>query len=362
LIIASDPNLWYHTRSPIQKGTNSAKEPAMRDLPRVYVTRRLPQPALDLLARHAQVAVWPGETPPPRAVLMKELADADGLLALVGDHVDAALMDAAPRLRVIGNYALGSDNIDVVAATRRGILVTHTPDVLTETTADFALALMLAAARRVIEAEQYVRAGRWRAWGPETLLGRDVYGATLGIVGLGRVGQAVARRARGFGMRVLYTGPARKPDAEQQIGASYVELEELLAQSDVVSLHCPLTDETYHLIDREALARMRPDALLVNTARGPIVDTRALVEALRGRPMVAALDVTDPEPLPPDHALLALPNAIVTPHVASASVRTRTRMALMAVEGLVAALQGERPPYLVNAEAWPEKVVQIGEV
>jgi glyoxylate reductase len=333
----------------------------MSDLPRVYVTRRLPQPALDLLSRHVQAVIWPGELPPPHAVLMKELVEADGLLTLPTDSIDAALMDAAPRLRVISNYAVTHDNIDVAAATQRGLLITNTPDVLAETTADFALALMLAAARRVAEAEQYVRAGRWRTWGPELLLGRDLYDATLGIVGLGQVGRAVARRARGFGMRILYAGPSRKADAERDEGAEYVAIEELLAQSDIISLHCPLNDDTYHLIDRDALQLVKPDAILINTARGQVVDTRALVEALRARPLIAALDVTDPEPLPADHALLTLPNVIVTPHIGSASTRTRTRMGLMAVENLLTALRGERPPFLVNPDAWRERVVSVDQ-
>ncbi len=320
----------------------------MSDLPRVYVTRHLPQPALDLLAQHTQLSVWAGELPPPRAVLMKEVANIDGLLALLTDRVDQALLDAAPRLRVVSNYAVGYDNIDVPAATRKGVVVTNTPDVLTETSADFTLALMLAAARRVIEGEQYVKAGRWRTWGPETLLGRDLHGATLGLVGLGRIGMAVARRARGFGMRMLYHTPSRKPQAEQDLGLEYAGLEDLLQQSDFVSLHCPLNDDTYHLIDHDALAIMKPDVVLVNTARGPVVDTQALVEALRSKPMIAALDVTDPEPLPADHELLTLPNALVVPHMASASVQTRTRMALMAAENLLAALHGQRPHSVVN--------------
>lgn len=333
----------------------------MSERPRVYVTRRMPQPVLDLLAQHVQLAVWPGELPPPRAVLLKEVAEIDGLLALLTDRVDAALLEAAPHLRVVSNYAVGYDNVDLAAATRRGVLVTNTPDVLTETSADFALALILAAARRVNESEQYVKAGRWRTWGPEILLGRDVYGATLGIVGLGRIGQAVARRAQGFGMQILYSGAHRKPEIEQATGARYVGLAELLAQSDIVSLHCPLNDETYHLIDRDALAQMKPDAILVNTARGPVIDTRALVEALRARPtLVAALDVTDPEPLPADHALLSLPNALVTPHVASATTATRTRMGLIAAQNLIAAVNGERPPFLVNAGLWDAKVVSVG--
>src|SRR5262245_28961096 len=275
--------------------------------PRIYVTRRLPQPALDLLAQHTQATIWPAELPPPRAVLLKEVAEIHGLLALLTDRIDATLMDAAPHLRVVSNFAVGYDNIDVPAATKRHIFVTNTPDVLTETCADFAVALMLTAARRVIESEQYVKAGRWRTWGPETLLGRDLHGATLGLIGLGRIGRAVARRVSGFGMRVLYYSPNRKLDQETEGGPAYAPLEQLLAESDVISLHCPLNDETYHLIDRDALELIKPDAILINTARGPVVDTNALVEALRHKPIIAALDVTDPEPLPVDHPLLALP-------------------------------------------------------
>jgi glyoxylate reductase len=327
----------------------------------VYVTRRLPQPALDLLAQHAQISMWPGELPPPRAVLLKEVAEADGLLALLTDRVDGPLLDAGPRLRVVSNYAVGYDNVDVGAATSRGVLVTNTPDVLTETVADFTLALMLAAGRRIIEGEQYIKAGRWRTWGPEILLGRDLYGATLGLIGLGRIARAVARRASGFGMRVLYYSPNRKLQEEFDGGPEYAPLARLLSESDVVSLHCPLNDETYHLIDREVLDMLKPGAILVNTARGPVVDTRALVEALRHKPIIAALDVTDPEPLPADHPLLSLPNAIVTPHIASASVQTRTRMALMAAENLLAALRGERPRFLVNPAAWQEKAMSIGQ-
>jgi glyoxylate reductase len=332
----------------------------MSQLPRVYVTRRLPQPALDLLSQHMQATIWPGELPPPRPVLLKELANTDALVTLPTDRIDAALLGAAPYLRVVSNYAADCDNIDVAAATQRNILVTYTPDVLTETVADFTLALMLAAARRVGEGEQFVKAGRWRTWGPELLLGRDLFGATLGIVGLGRVGQAVARRAHGFGMRVLYASPNRKHEAERTLGAIYTPLEQLLAESDVISLHCPLNDETYHLIDRDALERIKPSAILVNTARGPIVDTRALAAALRTQPILAALDVTDPEPLPADHPLLTLPNALVTPHLASATAQTRTRMALIAVQNAIATLQGERPACLINSEVWDSKVISVG--
>lgn len=327
----------------------------MSDLPRVYVTRRIPQAALDMLAPHVRLTLWPGELPPPYPVLLKELADCEGVLALLTERIDAALLDAAPRLRVVSNYAVGYDNIDLAAASARGVLVTNTPDVLTETTADLTLALLLTVARRIPEAEQYVKAGRWRTWGPEVLLGRELYGATLGLIGLGRIGAAVARRAQGFGMHILYHTPQPKPAAEAQ-GLRHTPLEQLLAQSDVVSLHCPLNDETYHLIDRDALALMKPDALLINTARGPAVHTRALVEALRQRPtFTAALDVTDPEPLPADHELLSLPNALVVPHIGSASVQTRTRMGTMAAANLLAALRGERPPALVNPEAWDRR-------
>ncbi len=321
-------------------------------LPRVYVTRHLPQSAIDLLAKHTEMKLWPAELPPPREELLGHVGDIDGLLALLTDRVDGELLDAAPRLRVVSNYAVVYDNVDLRAATARGVLVTNTPDVLTETTADFDIALMLAAARGVVEGQAYVKAGHWKTWGPETLLGHDLHGATLGLIGLGRIGRAVVRRATGFGMRILYSDANRKPDQEAAFGLIHVPMDQLLAESDIISLHCPLTEQTRHLINREALERLKPHAILVNTARGPVVDTDALVEVLRRKPIVAALDVTDPEPLPADHPLLELPNALVTPHIASATVQTRTRMALVAVENLLAALRGERPPFLVNSEAW----------
>lgn len=326
----------------------------MSDLPRIYVARRLPQPALNLLSQHTRMTLWPGELPPPRAVLMKEVAEVDGLLALLTDRVDGELLDAAPSLRVVSNYAVGYDNVDVPAATARRVLVTNTPDVLTETTADFAFALMLAVARRLGEAERYVKTGQWRTWGPEILLGRDLYGATLGIVGMGRIGRAVAKRARGFDMRVLYYSATRRPQDERPGEFEYASLAQLLAESDFISLHCPLNNDTYHLIDKAALELLKPGAVLINTARGPVIDTRALVEALRQKPIFAALDVTDPEPLPADHPLIELPNAMVVPHIASATVQTRTRMAMMAAENLLAALRGERPRHLVNPQAWHE--------
>ncbi|MDR7481074.1 MAG: D-glycerate dehydrogenase [Armatimonadota bacterium] len=322
--------------------------------PRVYVTRRLPAPAMERLAQAAQVATWPDDDrPPPREVLVREAAASDGLVVLVTDLIDGALLDAAPRVRVVSNVAVGYDNVDVPAATARGVVVTNTPGVLTETTADFAFALLLAAARRVAEADRFTRAGRWTSWGPLFFVGRDVYGQTLGLVGLGRIGTAVARRARGFGMRVLYHSRTRKPEAEQELDVAYVGLEELLRRADFVSIHVPLSEETRHLIGAPQLRLMKPTAILVNTSRGAVVDQRALYEALARRQIWAAgLDVFEVEPIAPDDPLLALDNVVVAPHIGSASVETRTKMALMAVENCLAALDGRQPPHMVNPEVW----------
>ncbi len=332
----------------------------MADRPRIYVTRRLPAPVLALLEGEADLAVWPGDLPPPRAVLRRELATADGLLALSTDRVDAALLDAGPRLRAIGVVAIGESNIDMDAATARGVPVVAAPELLAEAAADFTLALLLAAARHVVDGAAYTRAGQWRVWQAEALLGRDLHGATLGLVGLGRVGTAVARRAAGFGMRLLYAAP-RPAAAAASLGAERAALPELLAASDFISLHCPLTDETYHLVDRDALAVLRPGATLINTAHGLLVDTRALVAALESRPLAAALDVTDPEPLPPDHPLLRLPNALVTPHMAGGAAAARRRVAMVAAAGLLAALRGERPAFLANPAVWRERALACGD-
>jgi glyoxylate reductase len=301
----------------------------------VFVTRDLPGGALDRLAAEHEVDVWPERTPPPPDVLRARAAPAQGLLSLLTDRIDAALLDACPELRVIANHAVGVDNIDLDAARVRGIAVGNTPDVLTETTADLAFALILAAARRLPEAERAVREGEWLTWEPGWLLGRDVHGATLGIVGYGRIGRAVARRAGGFDMEVLHTG------RDEGVG-----LDELLERSDVVSLHTPLTRETRHTIDAAALTRMKPTAILVNTARGPLVDQEALEAALcEGGIAAAALDVTDPEPLPSDHPLLRAPNLLVVPHIGSATHATRARMADMAVDNILAGLAGRPLPY-----------------
>jgi lactate dehydrogenase-like 2-hydroxyacid dehydrogenase len=288
--------------------------------------------------------------------LIDEAREAEGLLCLLTDNVDAALLDAAPKLRAVSTMAVGYDHIDVDAATARGIVVANTPGVLTETTADMAFALLLAAARRLPEAERAVREGRWTTWSPLFLAGTDLHGATLGIVGLGAIGSAVARRARGFDMRVLYTARAPKPDAEAELGVTYAPFEELLAQSDFVSVHVPLTPETRHMFDDQAFARMKPTAVFVNTARGAIVDETALLRALGSRAIAAAaIDVTENEPLPKHDPLLRMPNLLVTPHIASASVATRTRMADLAVENLLAALDGKQPEHCVNPGALAQR-------
>ncbi len=319
--------------------------------PRVYVTRRLPGTALERLAAETDLRLWEGELPPPREVLLAEAREAEGLLTLLTDRVDRELLVQAPRLRAVSNMAVGYDNIDVAACSERRIAVGNTPGVLTETTADFAFALLMAAARRVVEADAFVRAGRWKTWDPGLLLGQDVHGATLGIAGMGQIGQAVARRARGFGMRILYTDEVARPQIEAETGAQRVDKDTLVREADFLTLHVPLTPHTRHFIGARELAMMKPTAWLINTARGPVVDQRALAEALAaGRPAGAALDVTDPEPIPMDDPLLRLPNVILAPHIASASLATRSRMADMAVDNLLAALAGQRPPHCVNPE------------
>ena len=300
---------------------------------RCVVTRRLPGPALDRLAAVHEVEVWPGELPPPADQLRALAASAEGLLCLLTDRIDGALLDAAPRLRAIANYAVGTDNVDLAATGARGIPVGVTPDVLTDATADLTMALLLAAARRLPEAREAVLTGAWRTWDPKGFLGLELSGATLAIVGAGRIGRAVARRAQAFGTNVVLVG--REDD-----------LHAALSRADAVSLHAPLTRETHRLIDAAALAAMRPGAILVNTARGGLVDQAALLAALRsGAIGAAALDVTDPEPPAPDDPLMQAPGVLVVPHIGSATRRARERMADLAVDNLLAGLVGQPMPH-----------------
>ena len=312
------------------------------------------QQALDKIAQVAETKVWSGELPPPHESLLEEVRDVDGLLTLLTDKIDASVMQAAPKLKVISNLAVGYDNIDVVEATKRGIVVGNTPGVLTETTADFTFALLMAAARRVSEADAFTKKGQWKTWGPMLLLGQDIHHATLGIIGLGRIGVELAKRAKGFDMKVLYYDELRRSEEEEkQLGIEYIpELATLLSQSDFISLHVALTSKTYHLIGVAEFAMMKPMAILINTSRGPVVDQKALYEALKSRQILAAaIDVTEVEPIPLEEPLLTLGNIIITPHIASGSITTRTNMAIMAAENLIAGLEGRIPPHCVNSEA-----------
>ena len=327
----------------------------MANRPRVFVSRRIPDDGLRLILEATDADVWQDELPPPRDELLRRIEGRDGVLALLTDRVDAEFFDrAGPQLKVVSNYAVGFDNIVVPEATRRGVPVGNTPGVLTDTTADLAWALLMAAGRRVVEGDRYVHDGHWKTWGPLLLLGTDISGATLGIVGFGRIGQAMARRAAGFGMTVLYHDVQQLPDSvTRPLGATYVELDELFERADFVTLHTNLTAETRHMVNETRLQRMKPTSVLINTSRGPVVDQKALYRALsEGWIMAAGLDVTDPEPMPVDEPLLTLPNCIVVPHIASGSRTTRGKMAEMAAANLIAGVRGERLPTPVNPEVY----------
>jgi len=323
---------------------------------RILVSGHLTEDILSLLAQECDVRANGEDRPMERAELLEAVAAVDGYLSMITDAVDAELMDAAPRLRVVSNMAVGYNNIDVAAATQRGIVVTNTPGILTEATAELAFALVLAAARRVVDLDRRTRAGEWTCWAPLLFLSREVSGKTLGVVGLGRIGRAVARRARAFGMRVLYHNRSRLDEAEERdLGVEYAERDDLLRTSDFVSLHVPLSGETRHLIGPRELGLMKPTAYLVNTSRGAVVDEAALVEALRKKRIEGAgLDVYENEPLLAP-GLTALENVVLMPHVGSATVETRARMARMAAENLLSALRGERPAHVVNPEVWPRR-------
>jgi glyoxylate reductase len=323
-------------------------------LPHIFVTRQLSPVALDRVRSLAQLEVWPLETPPPHPILCEKAANAQGLITLLTDPIDAEVIrSGSDSLQIISQMAVGYDNIDLEAATQHGIPVGHTPGVLTETCADFTWALIMSAARRIVESDHEVRQGIWRTWGPEVLCGYDLYGATLGIIGFGRIGQAVARRAIGFNMQILYYDPQRQSELENQLGVKYVSMEELLTQSDFITLHTYLSESTRGLIGSLQFDQMKPNAILVNTSRGAIVDSDALVNALQNQQIAAAaVDVFDPEPIPQDHPLLQLPNLVVTPHIASASYQTRRKMAEIAVDNLLAGLRGETLPFCANPKVY----------
>ena len=324
------------------------------DKPKVYVTRKLFKEALDVLEEYVDAEIFEGdEAPIPRSLLLEKVKNVDGLLCLITEKIDREILNAGKNLKVVSNCAVGYNNIDVEEATRRGIYVTNTPGILTETTADCAFALMMAVARRIVEGDKNIRENKWvNAWGLRMFVGADVHGKTLGIVGLGRIGAAMTQRAQGFNMKVLYYDRFRREDLEAQMGIEYFPLDELLAKSDFVSVHVSLTEETTHLIGREEFAKMRKTAYLINTSRGAVVDEAALYEALsKGAIAGAAIDVFEREPIDFNSGLIGLDNIVMTPHLASASIDTRTAMTVMAARNLVAALQGKVPPNSVNPEA-----------
>ncbi|MFN3372166.1 MAG: 2-hydroxyacid dehydrogenase [Chloroflexus sp.] len=321
----------------------------MNSKPLIFVTRRLPDSAMAILHEHGTVTVWDQiETPIPREALLRGVADVEGLLCLITDRIDAEVIAAAPRLRAVSIMAVGYDNVDRAALAARGITLTNTPDVLTETTADLAWALLLAAARRVVAGHKLIERGGWGPWHPLQMVGQDIYGRVLGVVGAGRIGQVVLRRGRGFGMRLLYHNRRPNPAIETELGAEYRSLNDLLAESDAVVVTAPLTAETRGMFGAAQFALMKPTSIFVNVARGPLVREDELVAALRaGRPWAAGLDVFEREPIGPDHPLLVLPNVVLTPHIGSASVATRLRMATLAAENLVAVLYGRPTPNVV---------------
>ncbi len=325
--------------------------------PQVFVSRIIPDEGLNLVLETFDAEVWEDELPPPRHVLLEKIKDKVGLLSLLTDKIDAELMDLNPQLRVVSNYAVGFDNIDIPAATQRGLPIGNTPGVLTDTTADFAFTLMMSSARRVVEGADYVRAGKWKTWGPKLLTGVDLHNATLGLIGFGRIGQAMAKRASGFDMRVLYYDQYRREDLEKSMGVTYADMDTLLRESDFVSIHTDLNATTRHMFNHDAFAKMKSSAIVINSARGPIIDPDALYNALSsGTIRAAALDVTEPEPILMDSPLVNLPNCLIVPHIASATIATRGKMAEMAAKNLIAGVNGERLPTPVNPEVYEKQV------
>jgi glyoxylate reductase len=329
----------------------------MAGKPKVFVTRVLPEAGLSRIRAETDAEVWADPLPPPADVLRKKAADCDGLVSLLTDRVDAGLLDACPRLKVVSNFAVGFNNVDVPAATARGVCVGNTPGVLTDATADMAFCLLIGAARRLVEGHAYTLAGRWQTWEPLGHLGQDLFGRTVGVIGMGRIGFAFARRCRfGWDMRVLYHDMMPSEVAERELGARRVDLDTLLRESDFVSLHADLNEMTRGMIGLEQFQKMKRSAVLVNTARGPLVDQKALADALRsGTIFAAGLDVTDPEPPAPEDPLLKLPNVIIAPHIASATVQTRDAMATICANNLLGGLTGQKLPAWVNPEVEPRR-------
>jgi len=320
--------------------------------PKVYVTRELPERGLKIIKERFDAEVWPEYAPPPKKVIIEKVRNVDALASLLSDKIDAEVFDVASKLEIVSQMAVGFDNIDIPEATKRGIYVTNTPEVLTDTTADFAWALLMAVARRVVEADKYVRTGQWKVgWHPSMMLGRDVHGATMGILGAGRIGYEVAKRAKGFDMKILFYDVIPRPQMEKDLGAKSVDMDTLFKESDFVSVHVPLMKETYHLVNAERLQMMKKTAYLINNSRGPVVDEKALYQALKeGRIAGAGLDVFKQEPTSIDNPLLKFDNVVVAPHISSASYETRNEMAKMVADNLVAFFEGRKPLNLVNPE------------
>jgi glyoxylate reductase len=328
----------------------------MMTKPYVFITMRVPDEIVDLLRKEAQVGMWEADIPCPRDKLLEEARKANALFTMVVDRIDQEVLKQGTSLKIVANMAVGYDNIDVETAKKMGILVTNTPDVLTEATADLTFALMMATARRLIEASQTLYDGKWSSWSPLFMAGQDIYGKKLGIVGLGRIGEAVARRAKGFDMDIYYHNRRRKPDAEQRLGAKYLSFDELLATADFIVCLAPLTPETYRLFGRPQFERMKKSAIFINVSRGPVVDEHALYHALKEKQIWAAgLDVFEKEPVPIDHPLLTLPNVVALPHIGSASLSTRLAMARLAAENILLALKGEKPKTLVDPGMWSKE-------
>lgn len=320
--------------------------------PYVYITRKLPEETIDEIALHFDVKMWDHEdVPVPREVLLEEAKRASALITMLSDQVNEEVLSAGENLKVVANLAVGFDNIDLEAATARGIIVSNTPDVLTETTADLTFVLLMATARRIVEAAEYVKAGKWEGWSPYLLAGHDIHSKTIGIVGMGKIGEAVARRAKGFGMNILYHNRSRKVEAEHEIGAQYTSFEDLVSKSDYVVSLAPLTPETRNLFTADVFSKMKKSAIFINAGRGPVVDEQALYEALKNGEIAAAgLDVFEKEPISADHQLLQLPNVTALPHIGSASTETRTIMIKLCCANVKAVLTGDNPKTIVNKE------------